>query len=137
MAAEMRAAGIIAGFCPKGAKDAKAAFGARDLLGPRGAGGSRNLRDHFRILGNFNGLQAEKFRIAQAGAARVSRAFTVAVQNISAPWAGDKMEAIKKKHGHRNGRNRKLSLYQAPVEGRRGCGEIMAASLHFSKLFQV
>jgi hypothetical protein len=61
-------------------------------------------------------LQPEKFRIAQAGAARVSRAFTVAVQNISAPWAGDKMEAIKKKHGHRNGRNRKLSPYQTPVE---------------------
>jgi hypothetical protein len=97
MAAEMRAAGIIAGFCPKGAKDAKAAFGARDLLGPRGAGGSCNLRDHFRILGNFNGLQAEKFRIAQAGAARVQhRAFTVAVQNISAHGPKDKMEAIKK-----------------------------------------
>jgi hypothetical protein len=58
----------------------------------------------------------KNFRIAQAGAAaRVSRAFTVAAQNISAPCAGDKMEAIKKS-GHRNGRNRKLSPYQAPVE---------------------
>jgi hypothetical protein len=37
----------------------------------------------------------EYFRIAQAGAARVSWAFTVAVQ-ISAPGAGDKMDAIKK-----------------------------------------
>jgi hypothetical protein len=100
MAAEMRAAGIIAGFCPKGAKDAKAAFGGprppRPSRRRRLSGETRSLRDHFRILWNFNGLQAEKFRIAQAGAARVSRAFTVAAQNISPPWAGDKMEAIKK-----------------------------------------
>ena len=119
MAAEMRAAGIIAGFCPKGAKDAKAAFG-----GPRPPRPSRCRRPFRRdpqLSGSFphfvelQCLAGRKISLLQAGAARVSRAFTVAVQNISAPWAGDKMERLKK-HGNRTGRNRKLSPHQAPVE---------------------
>ena len=88
MAAEMRAAGIIAGFCPKGAKDAKAAFGAlrppRPSRRRRLSGETRNRPAHFRILWDFNGLQAGKFSHRRADAARVSRAFTVsaAMQSI-------------------------------------------------------
>jgi hypothetical protein len=51
----------------------KRSSGACDVLGRRGAAGfparSAIFGIFFRILWDFNGLQAGKFRIAQAGAA--------------------------------------------------------------------